>query len=259
VAVNVGLPTVIWVFDVARNLRTRLTFGASSAALPAWSPDGKFIAFFSDREGRAHLYEQAADGTGSTTPLVVDDAEEQTPSWSSDGRYLIFRRQARQSDSHWEIWALPLFGDRKAFPVVQSQFDLTGPALSPDGKWLAYASPESGRDEIYLVPFLGGSGKWLVSTNGGNRPRWRRDSKELFYLSLDDKLVAAEIFAAGSSPKVASVQPLFTLSKSILAGGQWPYDVSPDGKKFVAVSQGAQQAAASVTLVTNWPALLQKQ
>lgn len=150
----------IWVFDLARGIRTRLTFSSSIDAAPSWSPDGKTIAFASNLNGQFHLYQKAADGTGSTLPLVVDNAGENEPSFSTDGRYLIFRRLAATPGSHAEIWALPLFGDRKAFPVVQSpQFDLTAPALSPDGKWLAYTSHETGRPEIYIVPFGHGSGR----------------------------------------------------------------------------------------------------
>ena len=248
----------IWIHDVARDVKTRLTFGSFPSGQPSWSPDGKFVGFFSrSSSGVAHLYEQAANGTGSTTPLVVDDAAESYPSWSSDGRYLIFERVAMQPKARQEIWALPLFGDRKDFPVLQGQFDVFWHALSPDGHWLAYTSDETGRPEVYVVPFLHGSGKWLVSTNGGRQPRWRRNGEELFYLSLDDKLMAAQIVETGSSLTISRVQPLFAVNSPDNPG--WLYDVSPDGKKFVVVSQGPQQATAPLTLVTNWPSLLKKQ
>ena len=131
----------VWVFDLARGIKTRLTFSSAVDAAPSWSPDGKAIAFQSNRSGQFHLYQKAADGTGSTSPLLVDKAAEFLPSLSSDARYLVFQRESAQLGSHIEIWPLPLFGDRKAFPVVQNQhFDVSEPVLSPDGKWLVYTS-----------------------------------------------------------------------------------------------------------------------
>jgi eukaryotic-like serine/threonine-protein kinase len=160
----------IWVYDLARGIKTRLTFSADLNVAPSWSPDGKVIAFMSDRGGLSHLFEKSSDGTGKTTPLLIDDANETNSSFSSDGRYLIFVRAAAPRVSHDEIWAQPLFGDRKEFPVVQSQFNLDLPALSPDGKWLAYISAESGQDQVYAVPFPHGSGRVQVSISGGFSP-----------------------------------------------------------------------------------------
>jgi len=265
-AAEVGIPGAsgfnIWVFDLARGIPTRLTFSSSTDGAPCWSPDGKTIAFVSDRGGQLHLYQKAADGTGTTLPLVEDSAEEDNPSFSSDGRYLIFERLAATPGSHQEIWALPLFGDRKAFPVVQSpQFDVAGPAISPDGKWLAYVSHQSGLEEIYIVPFGKGTGKWEVTNSGGRgatRPRWRHDGRELFFLSLDNKLMSAEIAEQGTSLVVGKVAPLFQANPVFSSHLHWPYDVSADGKKFVVATQIVQETSGSLTLVTNWPALLKK-
>jgi Tol biopolymer transport system component len=249
----------IWVFDLARGIPTRLTFSSGIDAAPCWSPDGKTIAFMSNRSGQDHLYEKAADGTGGTSPLVVDNAREDNPSFSSDGRYLIFERRASAPGSHAEIWALPLFGDRKAFPVVQSpQFDVTGPALSPDGKWLAYTSHLSGLEEVYIVPFGRGSGRWEVSNDGGFYSRWRHDGKELFYLSPDNEIMSAEIAEQGAGLTIKKVTSLFQTNANA-STFHWPYDVSPDGNKFVVLGLGAQGTSEPLTLVTNWPALLKKQ
>jgi len=253
-----GTPNInIWVFDLARGVPTRLTFSPSVDGHVGWSPDGKTIAFMSSRSGQFHIYQTAADGTGNTSPVIVDDASEYNPLFSPDGRYLIFRRLSAQAGAHFEIWAMPLYGDRKAFPVAQ-QTDATQPALSADGKWLAYSSQESGRPEIYVVPFSQGrGGKWQVSTGGGNWPRWRHDGKELFYLSLDKKIMSAEISADGSSLLVGKVAPLFQVNVATSLG--WFYDVSADGKRFVVLNQDPRQAAEPLTLVVNWPALLKKQ
>jgi Tol biopolymer transport system component len=257
-AVTEGLNTgnlSIWVYDVLRGIPTRLTFSAGTNGQPRWSADGKTIAFVSNQSGPAHLYRKSADGSGDASPLVVDNAQESHPSFSSDGRSLIFERQA--ASHHQEIWSLPLFGNAKAFLVIQNQqFDIFQPALSPDGKWLAYMSPESGRQEIYVVPFVQGSGKWLVSTGGGHFPLWRRDGKELFYLSLDNKVVSAEIAAQRTSLAIGKVTPLFQANPVSTNG--WPYDVSSDGKKFI-VTQADEKTAEPLTIIVNWPALLKKE
>ena len=265
-AAEVGIPGAsgfnIWVSDLARGIPTRLTFSSVIDAAPAWSPDGKTIAFVSDRSGQLHLYQKAADGTGSILLLVVDNAEEDNPSFFSDGRYLIFERLASASGSHAEIWALPPFGDRKTFPVVQDpQFDLSGPAVSPDVKWLAYSSHQSGLPEIYVVPFGKGTERWEVANGrggGGIKPHWRHDGRELFFLSLDNKLMSAEISEQGTSLVVGNVAPLFQANPVFSAHGHWPYDVSADGKKFVVAAQSVQKTTEPLTLVTNWPALLKK-
>lgn len=163
---------------------------------------------------------------------------------------------------------MALFGDRKAFPIVRGNFDTTWPAVSPDCRWLAYTSSESGRDEVYVVPFLHGSGKWLVSAGGGSRPRWRRDGKELFYVSPDSHIVSAEILTHGGSFAVGTVRPLFQATPALNPG--WLYDASGDGKEFVVVNRAIQMpgvnpnanlstSAGQLTLVVNWPALLKKQ
>ena len=242
----------IWVFDLARGIKTRITFSSAGDRAPAWTPDGKSIVFFSNRGGLAHLYEKAADGTGVTKPLVADDAEESLPSFSSDGRYLLFQRRKDQPGARWEIWALPLFGERKAIPVLQSQFDVWEAVLSPNGKWLAYMSRESGRPEIYIVPFLHGSGRQEVSTAGGLRPRWRADGRELFYVSSDG-LMSVETAEQGSRLIVGKVQELFKAELGPF------FDVAPDGKEFIMLGAEVQQAEAPLTLITNWPALLKKQ
>ncbi|HXT86354.1 MAG TPA: protein kinase, partial [Verrucomicrobiae bacterium] len=250
-------PNSIWVYDIARGTRTRITFHASVNGQPSWSPDGKMIAFMSSRSGQYHLYQKAADGTGNDTPLVVDGATELYPSWSADGRYLVFERGGGQADARSELWALPMFGEGKAFPVIQSQFDVHWPTVSPDGRWVAYTSDESGQEEVYVAPFLHGSGKWLISTNGGTRPRWRRDGRELFYLSLDSKMMSAGISEGPASVSVGEVRSLFQTNSAPTNG--WLYDVSADGKKFLIVSEAVQKSSAPLTVVTNWPALLKKQ
>ncbi|HEY6263887.1 MAG TPA: protein kinase [Candidatus Acidoferrum sp.] len=248
----------IWVYDLSRGVETRLTFDdAAGYATPVWSPDGRTIAFSSNRNGALHIYQKPADGTGAISPLVVDDAVEQYPAWSSDSRYLFFSRIGPQEGANFGIWALPFFGDRKEFPVVKGQFFVDQPSLSPDGKWLAYRSAESGRPEVYIIPFGGRSGKWQVSSNGGAFPHWRRDGGELYYLGGDDKIMAAEISEQEMSLRIGKVSALFQATRSVTIGA--PFDVTADGKKFLVVTLTAPKTAQPLTLITNWPALQNKQ
>jgi eukaryotic-like serine/threonine-protein kinase len=249
----------VWIFDLERGTSSRLTFSAGRNDLPVWSPDGKFIAFTSTQGGNRHIYQQAADGTGTANLLVTGEGDEILPSWSSDGRYLVFQRHTDHGNVPFEIWVQPLFGDRKAFPVVQNPQFLQGdPALSPDGKWLAHDSDESGRFETYLTPFLRGGGKWQISTSGGGCARWRADGRELFYMSLDNRITSAEISEGASSVAIGKVQPLFQ-TNPVPSAPECMYDVTADGKKFVVVTPSTQQESQSPTLVVNWPAVLKKQ
>jgi len=247
----------LWVFDLARGTKSRLTFSSATDGYPSWSPDGKRIAFQSNRDGTSHLYQVASDGSMAVAPLLVDSFSEGEPDWSSDGRYILFVRRKEDSKAHAEIWALPLFGKRKPFPVVQSPFGSSEPALSPDGKWLAYVSREGGITNVYVVPFLHGSGKWQISSDGGHSPRWQHDGKELFYLSSDLGLMSANVSTSGDSFSVGKVHTLFQahmLGLSTIAGA---FDVTADGKKF-AVITATHEPSEPLTLVTNWPALLKK-
>src|SRR5579859_1992497 len=246
----------IWVFDLVRGIKTRLTFTPGINREPAWSPDGKSIAFISNPEGGFHVYLKAADGTGDVTPMLVDNANEFLPSFSPDARYLVLERGRSEQSPRTGIWALPLFGDRKLIPVAQGQFEYVRPSLSPDGNWVAYESSENGNPEVYVVPFPQGKGKWQVSTDGGFWPQWNPAGKELFYISPDYKLMAADIREHATSLDVGSVHELFQAFPAYVATSF--YDVAPDGKKFVMVSRTAQ-SSSPLTLVVNWPALLKKQ
>ncbi|MGH9482580.1 MAG: TolB family protein, partial [Terriglobales bacterium] len=255
----------IWVYDLVRGINTRLTFSSAINADASWSPDGKSVIFISNRSGRFQLYGKAADGTGSAAPLVPDDADEFFPSCSADGRYLVYQRsvgtrtQGADGPVNGEIWATSLTGDRKPFPVVRNgQFVAIEPAISPDAHWLAYVSDQSGQQEVYIEPFLHGSGRWEVSSGGGSWPRWRRDGQELFYRAPDNKIVSVQIAAHGASLAIGKAGELFqrNLSPGALGPG---YDVSADGKKFVGAFADPRQGFPPLTVVVNWPALLKKQ
>lgn len=243
----------VWVFDLARGVRTRLTFGPVSNTFPVWSPDGRWIAYNSDRNGRANLYRKPSDGSGAEELLLTDEQTAVPNDWSRDGKYLLYSRGPASSQ---EIWALPLEGERKPWLVVPrtaSSFTYLG-QISPDGRWIAYVSNESGASEVYVVAFRGGQGKWQVSTNGGTQPKWSRDGKELYYAKGTSRTVfAVPVKEANGALQFGAPQSLVTNA----ATQQFFYDVSPDSKKIL-LNVASQQVSQSVTVVTNFTAGLKK-
>ncbi|MGC1448932.1 MAG: protein kinase [Candidatus Sulfotelmatobacter sp.] len=244
----------IWVLDLARNVRTRLTFGPVSNTFPVWSPDGKWIAYASDRNGHANLYRKPSDGSGAEELLLTDDLVTLPSNWSQDGKTLFYSRGP--AGSNWEVWALPLEGERKprlVIPHSGSSFSAMG-HLSPDGRWLAYASNESGTAEVYVVAYGGGQGKWQVSTNEGSQPQWSKDGKELYFANdISRVLSAVPVKEANGALQFGVAQSLVTTP----ATQQFIYDVSPDGKRIL-LNVVSQQVNQSVTVISNFPAGLKK-
>jgi serine/threonine protein kinase/Tol biopolymer transport system component len=243
----------VWVLDLARGVRTRLTFGPVSNTLPVWSPDGKWIAYNSDRNGRSQIYRKPSDGSGAEELLLTDEQTAVPTDWSRDGKYLLYSRGAAGSR---EIWALPLEGEHKPWLVVARTADSFTSLghFSPDSRWIAYVSNESSTPEVYVVPFRGGQGKWQVSTNGGTQPKWSRDGRELYYANGTSRTVfAVPVKEANTALQLGTAQPLVTNG----ATQQFFYDVSPDGKKIL-LNMASQQVSQSVTVITNFTAGLKK-
>jgi serine/threonine protein kinase/Tol biopolymer transport system component len=244
----------IWVLDFARGIRTRLTFGPVSNYAPVWSPDGKWIAYSSGRNGRHRLYRKLSDGSGAEELLLDDDQAMIPGSWSGDGKHLLYTRGPLSATGEG-IWALPLDGDRKPFLVVPhgtNSFATDG-ALSPDGRWLAYSSNESGQPEVYVVPFRGGQGKWQVSQNGGNTPLWSKDGKTLYYANLSFTVFAVPVQQLSDTLRFGTAEQLV----SNMSSQVFFYDVSPDGQKIL-LNVISQQVNQSITVVTNWTEELKK-
>ena len=239
----------IWVLDLVRGVRTRLTFGPVANVNPAWSPDGKWIAYTSSRNGQFDLYRKHADGSGAEELLSSDAQQTAVDSWSPDGKTLIYSRSVPGGNA-WEIWALPLEGERKPRLILQRG---NSGRLSPDSHWLAYDSIESGTVEVYVEAFGGGQGKWQVSANGGSLPKWSKDGKELYFVDPTFSIFAVPVKNVGGALQFGSAQALVRN----WSGPQVIYDVAPDGKR-VLLDWVSQQVSQSVTVVTNFPAELKK-
>lgn len=186
---------------------------------------------------------------------MLEDGFDKLPmSWSPDARLILY--DTRGSSIGTSLGVLPLSGNQKPFPLLESQSNKFGGRFSPDGRWLAYVSDESGRPEVYVAPFPGPGGRWQISTGGGAFPRWRRDGAEIFYLAPDLKLMVAGVNSQGSRLDVGGVKPLF---ETRCAGGtRYCYDVSANGQRFLIITAPEQTASTPITVVVNWSAGLKK-
>lgn len=248
--IDVGINDV-WVLDVARAVKTRLTFGPVQNTSPVWSPDGKWIAYASVRNGHSNLYRKHSDGSGAEELLLSNDQADTAEDWSRDGKYLLYSHGGMGMDS--QLWAVPLEGDRNPWMVVPHAAVLYGARLSPDGHWLAYESNESGTVQLYIVPFRGGQGKWQVTSNGSSGPAWTGDGKELFYMDPGFNLFVLSVKEVDGAPQLGTPQqiPITTSAPQVF------YDIAPDGKKIL-IDNVAQQVSPSVTVVTNFTAGLKR-
>ena len=244
----------IWLYEVARNRRTRFTFDPAQERLLAWSPDGSSIAFSSNRKGHFDIYQKASSGAGNEELLMESNFDKQPTSWSTDGRFLLYWTIDTKTQA--DIWILPLSGDRTPFPFLNTEFNEGNGQFSPDGRWIAYFSTESGRVELYVAPFPGPGGKRQISTSGATVPaRWREDGKEIFYLAPDNKLMAAEVNGQGATLEVGAVRALFEVRRG---GPGSVYDVTTDGQRFLVNTAVEQKESSPITLVINWTADLKK-
>ena len=216
------------------------------------------MAFHGDRESGAYMgdiFAKAPDGSGEEQPLVEGPLLKSTPDWSPDGKYLIYRVQDQNSNTDWDQWYVPLTGDGKPAPFLNTQFRETESQFSPDSRYVAYMSNESGRFEIYVKPFPGGEGKWQVSVNGGRNPKWSMQSGELFFVE-DNTLMAAKVRTSPTF-QASTPQKLFDgeevgMRFDTLSPTSNMYDVSPDGQHFVMVQPVGAGRQTYLTIVENW-------
>jgi eukaryotic-like serine/threonine-protein kinase len=255
----------IWLYELARGVATRFTFDPVWDSDPVWSPDGSRIAFAALRGGPTDLYVKATNLSGQDELLFKSDDYKAPISWSPDGKFLLYESGTTEATSH--VWALPLKGgpgDRKPVALVADNFAEASSRLSPNGRWIAYQSNESGRDEIYVQAFAISSaagappavgtptGKWQVSKGGGISPLWRRDGKELFYLSPDGMAMAVEVSGSGGF-QAGVPKTLFKVPSGVVY-----WDVTSDGKRFLMPAPSATGPQSPFTVMLNWQAGLKK-
>jgi eukaryotic-like serine/threonine-protein kinase len=248
----------IWTLDLERKTKTRITFDQQVVQEPAWSPDGKTIAFselVTSGGGNVEIRSKAADGSGSEKTLFAEQNNYHFPGWTPDGRYLTYLWG--DGEKMVSLWMRPAAGDGKPVAVVQPpspQSNLFAYRISPDGHWVAYVSDESGQFEVYITSFPEGKGKWKVSSGGGSYPAWTESGKELLYVSLAEDFFACQLAVKGLEIEVSAPQHLF---HAATPGVGIPFDASFDGKRLL-VNHSEEEAQVPLQLVTNWPAELKK-
>ena len=243
----------IWLSDFARGTRTRFSFGSGESICPVWSPDGSRIAFSRmEKTLLTRIVAKPSSGGGGEETLLQGSGDICPKSWSPDGRYLAYETLAAAARTKSDIWILPLFGDRKPFPFLATQFDEQFSQFSPDGRWVLYTSDESGRPELYVAPFPGPGSKWQISAGGALRGEWLQGGKEITYLALDLNQMSVQVKADASGFETGVPRVLFDASNAIF----FQSDPSGDRELMAVLPQTAQNTP--ITLVSNWPAALKK-
>jgi Tol biopolymer transport system component len=243
----------IWIFDLLRGTRTRLTFDPADDLDSIWSPDGRRIAFTSDRLGQRDIYQKPADGSGSEELLLGGKGGgKNVEDWSRDGKYLMYNYQPSGPAAH--LYVLPLDGDRKPVPFVNQEFSSQQGQFSPNGRWVAYRSAEAGRMEVFVQGFTLDSsqprGKWQVSIAGGELPRWRSDGKELFF-HFGDGFFALDVKTDGASFEAGIPRHLFEVP-TVSSSPTVPFVVTRDGQRFLVLAEAEKTASAPLEVLVNW-------
>jgi hypothetical protein len=238
----------VWIYDLQRQSAKRMTFDPAIDSMPVWSPDGTRVVFSSSRKKTFDLYLKTADGAQEERAIEATPAEDKYPSaWSRDGKYILYTRGTN-------LWFL-------TFPDFKSQLFLKAPSamkdgqFSPDGKWVTYASNESGKWEIYVTSFPDAHGKWQVSIGGGDQPRWRGAGKELFYVAADGKIMAVPVKEGPNFNPGAPIALFQAYQRTLVATSELlAYDVTPDGQRFLINTHVKNGDVQPMSVVLNWDA-----
>jgi len=246
--------TDIWSYETGRRAWDRITFDSGDDIYPLWSPDGSRIVFGS-RRGEMNLYRKLLSAPPGSEELLLSTSQPKFPmDWSADSRFLLY--DGLDPKRGWDLWALPLEGGRKPFEVVQTDFNERLAQFSPDGTWIAYQSDKTGRFEIYVQPFPGPGGDSRVSIDGGAQVRWNPTGRELFYIAMDDRLIAVPIrfVSDGKAVEPGTPRGLFATSvgSTAINTNRQQYAVSPDGQSFVMNSVLEESSISPLTVILNW-------
>jgi serine/threonine protein kinase/Tol biopolymer transport system component len=241
-----GTTTDVWIYELARGTLSRLTLEGNNGG-PVWTPDGKRVAFASSRGGQRNIFWKPADGSAEAEQLLASEYDQVPESWSPDGAVLAFTEY--HPTTRADLWVLPLKGERKPQPFLRTRFTEWGPMFSPDGRWIAYTSDESGQYEVYVRPYPDPGQKWQISTDGGEEPLWSSDGRELFYRN-GQKWMAV---AVATKPEFRADRPRLLFEGSYLNVPGYSYDIAPDGRRFLMLQPVAQEVTATqLNVVLGW-------
>jgi Tol biopolymer transport system component len=243
----------LWVYEITRQIRTRFTFDPVTESTPNWSPDGTTIVYSSARGARIALYAKSRATSDSARLLYSSSFNNYASSWSADGKYLLFYSTG-DAKTKVDLHVLPLSGDHTAIDFLKTEFIEVLGQFSPDQRWVAYQSDASGQFEIYIRPFPNSGAQWQVSKSGGSFPIWGRDGKELYFASVNRKLMSVAIKAVGTGFEIGEEHELFDMD---LRGRAQVSDVTADGSKFL-ISVSPAGLVQPITMVTNWDAEVRK-
>jgi eukaryotic-like serine/threonine-protein kinase len=244
---SIGTVGDLWMYDLTRNTRSRLTFNGASS-FPIWAPDGTRLAYSSGQTGQFQIHLKPF-GVGTSEELLSSDRGTNYPlSWSRDGRYLA--SVSVDTKTFNDIWVADVSDHPTWRPFVQTPFREGAPTFSHDGRWIAYASEQSGRSEIYMRPFPGPGEEWTISPDGGTEPLWAKTAGQLFYLHGNEMMVVD----INTGPPVTASRPRRLFEKPYTrSSGFWPnYDVAGDGQRFLMVKGKAEEAPPHINVVLNW-------
>jgi serine/threonine protein kinase len=243
----------IWIYDLNRKIKTRFTFDGADEFGPIWSPDGNKIAFRSDRvQGKKGLYVKNSSGVGELELLYETDKIFWPDDWHPDGSLILI--ETYEKETNGDIYAVPLNND-EPYPVINSSFEEYEGIFSPDGRWIAYVSDETGTEQIYVTPFPGPGSKWQISIADGDRPQWSKTGKEIFFLDNEDQIMVAEVDGSDDSFRVGNVKPLFKVAASRPGS---VFDITGDGQKFISNEAPITTSDSKVVIVKNWNLELEK-
>jgi serine/threonine-protein kinase len=245
----------IWIWDFVRQTLTRLTFDRAPDVFPVWAPDSRRLLFASARAGTPNIFSQASDGTGAVERLTESSNAQAPQSVSPDGSRLVFLEEGQNTGR--DIMVMTLQAERRVQPLVRTNFFEELAEISPDSRWLAYQSNESGRVEIYVHPFPDvNGGRWQVSTAGGMMPLWARNGQELFYVTFERSIMTVRVEQQSSSWRSGTPVKLFQSTYFHGAGTEVgrTFDVAPDGKRFLMIKQTGDNAPMpqNLVVVQNW-------
>lgn len=246
----------IWIFDLERDMRTRFTFDSADDRTPLWSPDDSRLAFSSTRNAQGEIYVRPTSGQGDAQVLFTANTQVELTDWSSDGRLIFFDRLI-PSDHGWDIWTVDT-QTSEATPLLSGKFDQMDASLSPDGKWLAFASDESGKTEVYVQSFPEKTRRWMISSDAGPtaaaRPRWRSDGRELYYLR--GGTVVAVPVTGGATFSFGTPRTLFSVNVTVSTAD---YAISEDGQRILTNElPPADPSKLGARLIQNWTAALNR-